>query len=436
MTYDEAIAWLESLESLGIQPGLERITALLARLGNPQRDFPSVLVAGTNGKGSVAAFLASILREAGWVAGVYTSPHLVRFEERIRIGGDPLPAADLAALTRDVAGGVEAHRRGGGDPPTYFEATTALAFVHFSRRRVPIAVLEVGMGGRYDATNVVTPLACVITPVSLDHTRWLGRTVAEIAFQKAGILKPGVPAAVSRQEPAALEVIRGEAARVEAPLLETAECDVTRGGSFDPPRFSLRTLSGASYTDLAPSLRGDHQIENATLAVLVAESLRRHGFSGIDADAVARGLRTAVWPGRLELLPAPAGSHGPDLLLDGAHNPAGCAILAAYVSQYQARRPRRVLLFAAMKDKPAAEMLGILKPVVDEAIVTSLPVARGTLPADLLRLASAMGLLATGEADPGRALERASRRAGPGGLLVVSGSLYLVGDIMNRLGRR
>jgi dihydrofolate synthase/folylpolyglutamate synthase len=434
MTYDEAITWLDSLESLGIRPGLERITALLDRLGNPQRDFPSVLVAGTNGKGSVVAFLASILRQAGWEAGVYTSPHLVRFEERIRIGSDPIPPADLAALTREVRGAVAAHRNSGGAPPTYFEATTALAFLHFSRRRVPIAVLEVGMGGRYDATNVVTPLACAITSVSLDHTRWLGQTVAEIAHQKAGILKAGVPAAVSAQEAAAREVIRGEAARAGAPLIETAACEV-RGAASDPPRFSLRTPAGGNYPDLAPSLRGDHQVENATLAVLLAEVLRRGGFSGIDPGSVSRGLGAAVWPGRLDLIPALGEGTGPDLLLDGAHNPAGCAILAAYLSRYQARRPRRALLFAAMRDKPAAEMLGILKPVFDAAVVTSLPVARGAPPADLLRIASEAGLTATCEPDLARSFDRASGLAGPGGLLVASGSLYLVGEVMKRLGR-
>lgn len=433
MTYEQAIAWLESLESLGIQPGLERITGLLSRLGDPQRDFPSVLVAGTNGKGSVVAFLASILREAGCAPGVYTSPHLVRFEERIRVGGVPIPPQDLAALTREVKDGVAAHRRAGGAPPTYFEATTALAFLHFSRRRVPMAVLEVGMGGRYDATNVVTPRACAITPVSLDHTAWLGRTVSEIASQKAGILKPGVLAAVSRQEPAALEVIRSEAARVKAPLVETATCEIAIASPSDPPRFSLRTPQGGRYPDLLLSLRGDHQIENATLAVLLAERLGSSGVAGIDAAAVAGGLSAADWPGRLELLPAPPSSAGPDRLLDGAHNPAGCAILAAYLSRHQSGRPRRVLLFAAMRDKPSEEMLGLLKPVVHEAVVTSLPLPRGAPPDDLLRKASARGLKAMVEPDPGQALERASRLAGQGGLVVVSGSLYLVGEVMKRL---
>jgi dihydrofolate synthase/folylpolyglutamate synthase len=230
-----------------------------------------------------------------------------------------------------------------------------------------------------------------------------------------------------------MEVIRSEAARVGSPLVETAACEVAIAAPSDPPCFSLRTPQGGRHPNLHLSLRGDHQIENATLAVLLAERLGSSGVVGIDAAAVARGLRSADWPGRLELLPAPPGSGGPDRLLDGAHNPAGCAILAAYLKRHQAGRPRRVLLFAAMKDKPSEEMLGLLEPVVHEAVVTSLPVPRGTPPEDLLRSARARGLKAIGDPDPGNALERASRLAGPGGLVVVSGSLYLVGEVMKRL---
>jgi len=447
MTHAEALRWLDSLESLGIQPGLERITALLARLGDPHLDRPSVLVAGTNGKGSVVAFLASILAEAGVHAGVYTSPHLVRFEERIRVGGLPIPATALAELTSEVATAVDALRRDGGATPTYFEATTALALLHFARRRVPIAILEIGMGGRYDATNVARPLACAITPVSLDHTQWLGGTVAEIAAQKAGILKAGVPAVIGRQDAAALAVIRDEAARVGAPLLESAAGavtpvgTVTRGGALtpagavlpDPASFGLRLPDGALYPRLDLALRGDHQVDNAIVAVLLARLLGGRGFPAIDDNTIVRGLPRAAWPGRLELLPGAAGDGGPNLLLDGAHNPAGCAILAAYLLRHQAARKRRVLLFAAMRDKPAAEMLAILRPAVESVVVTGLPVLRGTPPADLARLAAAAGFAVEVEADPAAALGRARTRAGPGGLVVASGSLYLVGEIRRRL---
>jgi dihydrofolate synthase / folylpolyglutamate synthase len=435
MTYADALAWLDSLESLGIQPGLERITALLARIGNPHLDRPSVLVAGTNGKGSVVAFLASILAEAGVRAGVYTSPHLVRFEERIRIGGAPIAAEELTALTSEVAAAVESEHRAGGATPTYFEATTALAFLHFARRRVPIAVLEIGMGGRYDATNVARPLACSITPISLDHTQWLGGSVAEIATQKAGILKAGVPAVIGRQDDAAFAVIRDEARRVGAPLVGTADCAVTPAGGAraDPASFTLRLPDGSIYPRLDLALRGDHQIDNAVVAILLARIMSGRGFPAIDDGAIARGLPRAAWPGRLELVPRPGGGGGPDLLLDGAHNPAGCAILAAYLNDHQSTRPRRVLLFAAMRDKPAAEMLAILRPVADAVVMTALPVARGSPPDDLARGAAAAGFAVTTEPDPTAALQRARDLAGDGGLVIACGSLYLVGEIRRRL---
>ena len=453
MTYLEALDYLGSLESLGIRPGLDRIRALLSRLGDPQDEFPSVLIAGTNGKGSVAAYLSSILaatltsgetcvqRPSGFGAGVYTSPHLVHFEERIVVAGEPISEEEVAALTAEVRQAIEAERASGGDSPTYFEATTALAFLHFARRRVPIAVLEVGMGGRFDATNVVTPLACAITPISMDHTQWLGDTLAAIASQKAGIVKPGVPCALSRQTPEALEVIRAEAARVGAPLILAVDCDVrpadadraggrdAHGGTRypDPPVFSLRTPSGGRLDRLAIPLHGDHQVENAVVAVLLAEQIARRGFSSIDAKTITFGLARASWPGRLELVPG-----RPELLLDGAHNPAGCETLAAYLRDHQPGR-RLALVFAAMKDKPADAMLGILGPLVSRLILTSLPVARGESPHVLRRMAAQLQHDAEVAPTVEEALDLARRAAGADGLAVVSGSLYLVGEVKRAL---
>jgi dihydrofolate synthase/folylpolyglutamate synthase len=423
----EALAWLDSLESLGIQPGLDRITALLARLDDPQRGLPAVIVAGTNGKGSTVAFLAAVLEAAGLEAGIYTSPHLIRFNERIRVGAAMIPDADLAALADDVRGAIEQMRRDGLPSPTYFEATTALAFLHFRRRGVPLAVLEVGMGGRYDATNVAEPLATAITPIALDHTQWLGHTVAEIAWQKAGVVRSGVPLVVSRQEPAARRVILDEAARHNAPVTETTSCSFEPAHGFpDPPSFELATPSGGLYrAHLA--LRGDHQADNAAAAVLLAEILRERRIVRFDPGAVARGLSNARWPGRLELVPDPSGA---DLLLDGAHNPAGCAILADYVRTHQPRRPRRVLLFAAMRDKEAGTMLEALRPIADEAVFTGLPVPRGTPPSELLPWAQRLDLPAAIEPDPHAGLRSAAGRAGPGGLVIACGSLYLVGALL------
>jgi dihydrofolate synthase/folylpolyglutamate synthase len=428
MTYEDGMRRLDALESLGIQPGLERFTALLARLGDPHRGLRSVVVAGTNGKGSVTAFLAAILAEAGFEPGLYTSPHLSRFEERVRVGDREITRTEFATLAADVMDAVDRMRRDGGLTPTYFEATTALAFLHFRRRRVPLALLEVGMGGRFDATNVVEPLASAITPISLDHTQYLGGTVAEIAFQKAGVMRPGVPTAVGRQTPEGMQVIRDEAARLGAPLLETADCEVTprsapSGAPLDPPVFDLVVPRDALYAELAPALRGEHQVDNAVVAVLLARAVRTRGFAAVDDAAIAGGLKRARWPGRLQLVE-------PDVLLDGAHNPAGCAILANYLTRHQAAR-RRVLLFAAMRDKPAAEMLRALRPAAEEIVLTSLAPPRGAVPDEMIPAARAAGFAPEAIPDRSAALARARVVAGPGGLVVVCGSLYLVGDILS-----
>lgn len=442
MTYREALAYLASLEPLGIRPGLDRIRALLARLGDPQGGFRSVLIAGTNGKGSVAAFLSAILRQAGLGPGVYTSPHLVRFEERIVVGEEGIAEKEVAALVFEVKGAIEGRKGRGLEQPTYFEATTALAFLHFRRRGVPLAVLEVGMGGRFDATNVVSPLACAITPIALDHTQWLGGTLEAIAFQKAGILRRGVPAVIARQDPAALEAIQAEAERVGALLTPTSACETRPlrdpgpgledggsvpaggGGPFtDPPVFSLATPSGRRYPKLRLALRGGHQVENATVAILLAEHLHAAGLGSIDERAIARGLAGAVWPGRLEIVPG-----NPDLLLDGAHNPAGCETLATYLRDHQARR-RAVLIFASLSDKPADRMLRILCPLMAKVIVTRVPVARGESAGTLLRSAAMHHADAVRAGTIEEALALARRAAGSGGLVVVSGSLYLVGEI-------
>jgi dihydrofolate synthase/folylpolyglutamate synthase len=437
MTHAEALAWLDALESLGIQPGLDRITALLARLGDPHRGLPAVIVAGTNGKGSVVAFLAAMLEAAGVQAGIYTSPHLVRFNERIRVGAEEIAEADLATLAGEVRRAVEDMRRGGLPSPTYFEATTALAFLHFRRRAVPLAVLEVGMGGRYDATNVAEPLACAITPIALDHTQYLGETEAEIAWQKAGIVRPAVPLVVASQGPEAGRVIAGAAAAAGAPAISTQACTLDPPGGFsDPATIAIGTPSGHTYRARL-SLRGDHQVDNAATAVLLAETLRATGAVAIDDPSIERGLAAARWPGRLELRPGGAGVCGAaggqvrvDLLLDGAHNPAGCRILAAYLARHQAARRRRILVFGVMRDKPASEMLAILQGVVDEVIVTGLPLPRATPPGDLGRLARKAGMAATVEPLPRPALARAAAAAGPGGLVVACGSLYLVGALV------
>lgn len=428
MNYREALDYLESLEPHRIRPGLDRIRALLARLGDPHAAIPSVLIGGTNGKGSVAAYLDAILHEAGTGAGLYVSPHLVRFEERIRVAGAPIGEHEVATLATEVRDAIEETEREGGERPTYFEATTALAFLHFRSRRVPIAILEVGMGGRYDATNIVEPIACAITPVAMDHMEWLGCSLAEIADQKAGILRPGTIAVIGRQAREAGEVIRSHAARSDARPIHTSSCRIRPAGGedrfADPPVVHLGTPV-REYDGLRLALRGRHQVDNAAAAVLLAEAIDESRLSTIDIDAgaIARGLERAVWPGRIEIVPGET-----DLLLDGAHNPAASDTLATYLRDHHTGRST-ALVFAAMKDKPIPRMLEILSPLAGEIIVTRLPVARGESPSVLYEMATRVHPRVARADRIEDALDAGRRAAGPGGLCVVSGSLYLVGEI-------
>lgn len=430
MNYRETVDYLESLEPHRIRPGLDRIRALLARLGDPHAAIPSILIGGTNGKGSVSAYLDAILHEAGTSAGLYVSPHLVRFEERIRVAGAPIGEHDVAALVTEVRDAIEGMERDGGERPTYFEATTALAFLHFRCRRVPIAILEVGMGGRYDATNVVEPLACAITPVAMDHMEWLGHSLSEIADQKAGILRPDTIVVIGRQPREAEEVIRAQAARAGARPIHTSACRIRPAGGedrfADPPVLDL-TTPVRQYDGLRLALRGGHQVDNAAAAVLLAESIHELRQLTIDAGAIARGLERVNWPGRIEIVPGET-----DLLLDGAHNPAASGTLATYLRDHHAGR-HIALVFAAMKDKPIPQMLEVLSPLVSEIIVTRLPVARGESPLVLYDMATRIHPRVVRADLVEDALEMGRRAAGPGGLCVVSGSLYLVGE-MKRIG--
>ena len=426
MNYREAVDYLESLEPHRIRPGLDRIRVLLARLGDPHAAIPSVLIGGTNGKGSVAAYLDAILHQAGTGAGLYVSPHLVRFEERIRVAGAPIGEAEVAALAAEVRDAIEGMERERGERPTYFEATTALAFLHFRSRRVPIAILEVGMGGRYDATNVVEPIACAITPVAMDHMEWLGCSLGEIADQKAGILRRGTTVVVGRQPREAEDVILAQAARSGARPIHTRTCRIRPAGGedrfADPPVLDLATPV-REYDGVRLALRGSHQVDNAAAAVLLAEAIHEARRASIDAGAIARGLERAVWPGRIEIVPGET-----DLLLDGAHNPAASDTLATYLRDHHAGRSI-ALVFAAMKDKPIPRMLEVLSPLAGKIIVTRLPVARGESPSVLYEMATRIHPRVARADRIEDALEAGRRAAGPGGLCVVSGSLYLVGEI-------
>ncbi len=427
MEYDEAVAYLLSRERLGIKFGLENIEGLAADLGHPERTYRSILIAGTNGKGSTAAFLESILRAAGFRTGRYTSPHLVRLEERMTAEGKLISPRELASVVTTVRDSVLRLRRKETllTEPTFFEITTACAFEFFRRRDVQAAVFEVGMGGRWDATNIVPAGMAVITPIGMDHERYLGNDLPTIAAEKAAIIKPGRPVVAGFIAPAALEVVRAEAECRNAPLFEVAKevrFDVRFSKGID--HIHLETPEDR-YDDLVLPLAGRHQAENAAVAVRAAEVAARIGLE-VPREAVVVGVGSTRWEARIERIPG-----RPALLIDSAHNPLGAEALASYLAD-ASDRPR-VLLFAVMEDKKISEVLKPLRPFFHAVVATRPPNRRSTEPEAIVRQVRAMGLAVEAVEPTERALARARSMAGADGEVVIAGSTFLAGEVKRLL---
>lgn len=412
-SYRASLDYLYSLQLFGIKLGLQNIRELLTRLGNPQQHLRIVHIAGTNGKGSTAAALANIFQAAGIPAGLYSSPHLHSFTERIRVATRQIDEAEVAALTEELRPHAEELRI------TFFEFTTALALLHFQRSGVSWAILEVGMGGRLDATNAVTPELCLLTPIARDHAAYLGGSLTEIAAEKAGICKPGVPVISARQQPETLRVLRARAAELQVPLLLAGEA--YRWQSCGE-HFSF-SGDGIELADLQPNLAGEHQQQNLALALAAAVQLRKSGLVLPDSTLRA-GVERTRWPGRLEWLPEA-------ILLDGAHNPAGAEVLATYLAQ---RGLQRLHLLIGMKaDKQAGEMLRRLLPCAARLYATRPPVDAAVDPAELVAQAYASGVPAHAYETADEALSAALQARRPGEVLLVAGSLFLVAQMRERL---
>jgi dihydrofolate synthase/folylpolyglutamate synthase len=416
--------YLGRLQHFGIKLGLENVAVLCAALGNPQNQFLSIHVAGTNGKGSVSAMLAGIMRAHGLRTGLYTSPHLARVEERIRIDGETVGPARFRELLTRLKGVIDGLMAEGRlvYHPTYFEVLTALAFLQFAERDVDVAVLEVGMGGRFDATNVVRPLVSVITTIARDHEEHLGSTLEKIAFEKAGIVKPRVPAVCGVSGGPALRVIR-RAARERG----TALTEVFGKGRMletarvrDGYRF-IYTGEGGRYA-FTPGLAGRHQGANAAVAIGTAEVLSRT-WKPFDKNKVLEAIRETRWEGRLETV-----RRRPLVLLDGAHNPEGAEALAAYLEDV-IRRPV-VMVLAAMKDKDLRAMTRSLFPLASAVVLTRVPYKRSASPEELLAAAppSFNGPVFL-EPDTRKAVELALSLSGRRVPVVIAGSLFLVGEV-------
>jgi dihydrofolate synthase/folylpolyglutamate synthase len=424
VTYPEAITFLYGLQRHGIKLGLETTAGLLSALSDPHTRYPSFHIGGTNGKGSTAAVLAAILQAAGHRVGLYTSPHLIDFRERIRVNGVPIAEQDVAALAGRLKEAMPVTTF-----PTFFEFTTAMAFSYFADCGVDVAVVEVGMGGRFDATNVLVPLASAITNVALDHQEYLGETVPAIAFEKAGIIKTSVPLVVGHLRPEAAEVIGAIAHERSAPQYALGQAFQAHG---HPDRFDYAGIH-QSYRDLSCPLAGQHQLDNAACALALLELGAAHLPSRPDMEeAVRTGLREVHWPGRLEVV-----EEHPTVLLDGAHNPAAAEVVARYLQDFREAHPgsRVVLVLGMMRDKDMRSVMKLLFPLADEVILTQ---ARHDRAATVRELRACLPDPSPPAHDsPGavEALALAKGLAETADLVCVTGSLMLVGELKASLAR-
>ena len=437
MTFDEALAYLLSLghETLTIKLGLENTETLLTALGNPQEQFPAVQIAGTNGKGSTAAFVDSICRASGIRVGLFTSPHLVSITERIQIDGQQISEDQFAHFTRTVQQTAEQLVARGSlqTLPTFFEQITAIALLASREAKVELAILETGLGGRLDSTTAAGARVVAITPVAMDHQEYLGTTLREIAGEKAAIIRPGTTAIIAPQEEAAFEVImrRCESVGVQPRLIDPRDREQSQisGGETTADGRCIVTFDtdSARYEQVTVSLRGRHQSVNALTAIALAEALREHGFQ-IPTRAIVRGIETASHPGRLEIWEG-----SPRLLFDGAHNPAAARALRDYLDEFI--KDPIVMIFGAMRDKALGEMTAALFFRADKVILTTL---------DNPRAASidALAAVVPEDFDQARILRAASvaealqlaRAVTPTeGLVCVTGSLYLIGAVQGAL---
>ncbi len=414
---------LSRLEALGIRLGLDRLRAVLATLGDPQRRFPSVLIGGSNGKGSTSALLAAMAGAAGYRVGHYTSPHLETVEERVRIGGRAIDRGRLAALLERVVATAEAD---GGELPTYFEALTGVAFLAFAEAPVDLAVLEVGMGGRLDATNLADPLLSVVTSISLEHREHLGDTLAAIAREKAGILRSGRPALAWVEALEARAALLAVATEAGGELVfadrEAVIATVERIGWVGQV---VRLGTTRATYDLCLALLGEHQVRNLALAVLAAERLADLGFPDLNSAAIGAGAAACRWPGRLEAVELPGGRRA---LLDAAHNPEGIAALATFLDHLGEPFD---LLFGVLGEKDVQDMLPPLATRATKVFLTQPTSPRARSAGELASLLEARNQVLA-ESDPARALN-AAIGTNDGRLLVTCGSIVLVGEVRELL---
>jgi dihydrofolate synthase / folylpolyglutamate synthase len=431
MNYTQCLDSLSTLghELRGLKFDLKTIRRILDSLGHPENRYATAIVAGTNGKGSTSAMLASILERAGYRTGLYTSPHLTQVNERIRVNGEEISDGDFARAFTDVWDSVERlfAAKELSAPPSFFEYLTAAAFLHWASVPVDFAVLEVGMGGRLDATNVTEPRVAVITNVALDHQEFLGSTTAAIAGEKAGVIRAGQPVVSSCEDPDARQIIQRRAAELGATLVETPESAQvsilrSRDGRYE---FDL-AINGESFLGLVSPLMGRFQVKNAVAAIAAAQQLANQGWS-ISAAAIREGLRRARWAGRLEVV-----SERPLVVLDGAHNPGAARAISDFAREQWAGKRLR-LIYASMRYKAIGEISELLFPLAEKIYLTQPNQERAATPEEILAAARSLPRYVVSEPDPAQALESALRDSAPEDIVLAAGSLFLVGAIKKAL---
>ena len=423
MNYTETLAYLDSLGKFGINLGMERIEDLLKELNNPEQKVRTIHVTGTNGKGSVTSMISNILLVSGLKVGKFTSPHLVRYNERIEVDGEEISDEDFALVVTAVRRAVESVMAKGTDQPTQFEVLTAAAFLHFALQKLDYAVIEVGLGGLWDSTNVITPVVSVITNVSLDHTDRCGKTVEEIAMQKAGIIKDGVPV-VTAAEAEALGPIQAMSLFKQAPLYIYGKAFTGQEVSSSMEGQTFTLSAGDYHSNYEVKLPGAHQILNTAVAV-VAAKLASKQDSRINELALHQGVALTKWPGRLERI-----SQKPDVILDGAHNPAGAAVLRAALDKYYSGK-KICFIFGMMGDKDISQVITTL--FRKEDTIYTVRADEGARAAEPEALAEQIGSQAQAMHDLAAAYKTALAEVGEDGLVCVCGSLYLVGTFKKML---
>lgn len=426
-SYKEALEWIHARLRLGIKPGLKRMEWMMDKLGNPETKMKTVHIGGTNGKGSTVTFLRSILEAGGYSVGTFTSPYIEQFNERISVNGKAISDEELLQLAntiRPLADELEETELGG---PTEFEVITAMAFYFFAEmNKVDMVIFEVGLGGRFDSTNIIQPLASIITNIGLDHTSILGNTYEEIAFEKAGIIKANTPIFTAVKHIGAIQVIEEQAQKKEAPLYRlNQEFSINTHKSLDKGEVFTLETSDQTLAQLEISMMGQHQTENAALAVITAQFLNYKGSFVISEEAIRAGLKKAYWPGRFEII-----SEDPLVIIDGAHNEEGInALTQELTTRYENRKIQ--IVFAALTDKKLDKMIAKLDQIASQITFVSFDFPRAARAEELLKISQSSNKLAVDEW--GHYLLEEIQTLDKNRILLITGSLYFISEVKSFL---